>query len=78
MAKSIYDLGMAVREIREAANSIEVKGRQNAAYIVYINHQCDVLIGNFNEMAENVSAENSGSAVETDGEMNGQNTGTTE
>ena len=80
MAKTLYDFGQSITKIREAVNSLEIKGRQNSAYVVFVNHQCDELISDINEIARNAdtTARKSTTNGETDGELNEQNSGSTE
>lgn len=47
--KTLYDFGIAVQKIREAANSLEVKGQGNAGIIVYICNQCNEIISAINQ-----------------------------
>ena len=50
--KTLYDFGLEVAKIREAANSLEVKGAENASLIVYIIEKCNGLIAAINEYAK--------------------------
>lgn len=77
MPKSLYDFGQSIIRIREAANSMEIKGRQNASFVVYINNKCDELIEEINEIARDAEkpAPESTSSEETDGDLNEQNSG---
>lgn len=52
---TLYELGQEAVKIREAVNSIEVKGRQNAALIVYCCEKCDNIVKAINEAAASVS-----------------------
>lgn len=47
--KTLYDFGIAVQKIREAANSLEIKGQENAAAVVYICNQCNEIISAINQ-----------------------------
>lgn len=80
MAKSLYDFGQGISKIREAVNSMEIKGRQNSAYVVFVNHQCDELIEDINEIARNADtpAQDPTMNEETDGDLNEQNSGAPE
>lgn len=80
MAKTLYDFGQAIAKIREAVNSMEIKGRQNSAYVVFVNHQCDELIEDLNEIVRNAdtSAQEPTPNEETDGDLNEQNSGPAE
>lgn len=80
MAKTIYDFGQSISKIREAVNSMEIKGRQNSAYVVFVNHQCDELIADINEIARNADtpAQDPTMNEETDGDLNEQNSGPAE
>lgn len=50
--KTIYDLGMEITKLREAFNSIEVKGEQNASYVLYGIKKCNEIIQVLNNVAE--------------------------
>lgn len=80
MAKTLYDFGQSISKIREAVNSMEIKGRQNSAYVVFVNHQCDELIEDINEIARNAEtpAQEPTMNEETDGDLNEQNSGAPE
>lgn len=55
--KTLYDLGMAFTKIREALDSIEVRGRRNAAYVVYAVDLCNDAIKAINAMGEERGAD---------------------
>ena len=57
---SLYDFGMGITKIREAADGIEVKGRSNSARIVYIIDKCNELINAINESSKALSKNSSG------------------
>lgn len=78
--KSLYDFGRTIVQIREAANSIEIKGRDNSAYIVFINNKCDELIESFDEIARRAEKTTPKSNIneETGGDLNEQNSGPAE
>lgn len=80
MAKSLYDFGQGISKIREAVNSMEIKGRQNSTYVVFVNHQCDELIEDLNEIVRNANATAQDPTMneETDGDLNEQNSGAPE
>lgn len=63
---TLYDLGLEITKMREAADSIEMKGRTNAARVVFIIDKCNELIRAINEAADAVK--NVESANEQDGE----------
>ena len=46
---TLYDFGMEITQIREAADSIEIKGAANAARVVLITDKCNELIHAINE-----------------------------
>ena len=77
MAKSLYEFGKTIIQIREAIDSIEVKGRKNASFIVYASNNCDDLIEEINEITRN--AENAAPEPtineETDGDLNERDSG---
>ncbi len=78
--KTLYDFGQSITKIREAVNSMEIKGRQNSAYVVYVNHACDELIEDINEIVRKADASTQEPTMdeETDGDLNEQNSGPTE
>lgn len=49
--KTLYDFGIEVAKIREAVNSLEVKGGENASLIVYVIEKCNGLIAAINEVS---------------------------
>lgn len=42
--RTLYDFGMEVTKIREAINSLEVKGEHNASLVVYAYNKCNDII----------------------------------
>ena len=62
--KTLLDFGSEVMKIREAANSLEVKGKDNAVCIVYIVDKCNSIIQALNEVA--TKNQNGGEADEQD------------
>lgn len=52
---TLYDFGMEIAKIREAADSIEIKGTANAARIVLIAETCNELIQAINDASEYVT-----------------------
>lgn len=79
MAKTLYEFGQKVIQIREAINSIETKGRQNASFILFAANSCDELIGDINKIVRNAekSAPESVANKRTDGDLNEQDSGRT-
>lgn len=55
---TLHELSQEVVKIREAVNAMEVKGRQNAALIVYCCEKCDNIIKAINEAIVALSASN--------------------
>lgn len=49
---TLYDFGMEVQKIREAVNSITVKGADNASYVVYAVNKCNDIIKAINSVIE--------------------------
>ena len=71
--KTLYDFGLEVSKIREATNSLEVKGEQNASLIVYIVQKCNSIVEAINEISKTASdqeTEISNEGGECDGEQN--------
>lgn len=89
--QTLYDFGMEVQNIREAIDSIEVKGAKNASFVVYAYNKCNDIINEINRIIgeQQTSPENGQNGEETfetdsepimeeEGEMNGEpNSGTT-
>lgn len=50
---TLLDFGLEVTKIREAVNSLEVKGETNASLIVYTIQKCNDLIAAINEVVKN-------------------------
>ncbi len=48
---TLYDLGKAVEQMRDVANQLEVKGRNNTAGITFIVDTCNNIIKTINEVA---------------------------
>ena len=80
MGKTLFDFGQAITKIREAVNFMEIKGRQNASYVVYVNRQCDELIEDLNQIVKEAEtpAQEPTMNEETDGDLNEQNSGAPE
>ena len=78
--QSLYDIGKTIIQIREAANSLEVKGQQNAAYIVFIHGKCNDLIEVINEISRNANNPDpkADAEKETDGDVNERDSGVSE
>lgn len=77
---TIGDFGQAVAEIREAVNSLEIKGRRSSTYVVFVNNKCDELLDAFNRIASDMenSAQNNAEEEEMDGDINEQDSGLSE
>lgn len=67
--KTLYDFGLEVAKIREAVNSLEVKGEENASLIVYINQKCNGIISAINEACQPQKTDENQNANE-EGEIN--------
>ena len=66
---TIYDLGMAIEQIRLAASNIEVSGVKNVEALYTIFQLCNNIIKGLNEIVERNNNENT---VEQDGDGDGQ------
>lgn len=66
---TIYDLGMAVEQIRSSAEVIEVRGSKNIEALSTIFQLCNDIITALNEIVENYEKENS---ITQDGDGDGQ------
>ncbi len=68
---SLNGLIMELTKIREAVNSIEVKGNKNAAMVVYATERIDGIIHAINEVIENSESNQNGiEEGDTDGVVN--------
>jgi hypothetical protein len=78
--QTLYDFGMEVQKIREAINSLTVKGSENASYVVYAYNKCNDIIKAINEVIERQQnppesqngAKSSETAEKEEGEVNGE------
>lgn len=50
--QTLYDFGIEVQKIREAIDSIEVKGAKNASLLTYAYSKCNDIINSINEVIE--------------------------
>lgn len=50
--KTLFDLGQAVIEIREAIDQLRISDARNAAIIVYCNSKCNEIVNAVNEAAK--------------------------
>lgn len=84
--QTLYDFGMEVQKIREAADSLMVKGYQNASLVVYIFNKCNDIIQAINDViqtepnppSDQTEEDSNNQTEEEEGEMNGeQDSGTT-
>lgn len=55
---TLYDFGMEIQNIRSVANTIEVKGSENASKIIYIIGKCNDLISAINKVTEENNKQN--------------------
>ena len=70
---TLYDLGMEVTKIREAINSLEVKGESNASLVVYAFRKCNDIIEAINAVvSQQDSSQNGEEQTEEEGEVNGE------
>lgn len=71
---TLYDLGMEVTKIREAINSLEVKGEKNASLVVYAFRKCNDIIEAINAVVNQQpdSSQNGESQTEEEEEVNGE------
>ena len=72
---TLYEIGQEVMRIREAVNSLEVKGQQNARLIVYCFDKCNGIIQAINDATNrNLAVQNDKSAEnvppDKEGDMN--------
>lgn len=71
--KTLYDLGVEVTKIREAVNSLEVKGEQNASLVVYAIHKCNEIIDVINAVVNQPDpGQNGEDQAEEEDQVNGQ------
>lgn len=73
---TLYDFGLEVQNIREAIDSLEVKGNKNASLVVYAYNKCNDIITAINNIIvqqQNPPAGQNGEEIEKEeGEMNGE------
>lgn len=84
---SLYDFGVEIMKIREAADGLTITGVSNAAKVVLIFDKCNQLIQSINEVSETmqnppegqngedtlqVELQTDDTIVEEEGEMNGE------
>ena len=66
---TLYDLGMEVSHIREALDSLEVKGHNNVSLLNYAFNKCNEIIEALNKIVQSISENQNGSEeVKSDGE----------
>jgi len=68
--RTLYDFGLEVQKIREAIDSLEVKGNKNASFVVFAYNKCNEIIRGINDIIEQQrnplagqNGENTGEAV---------------
>ena len=66
---TIYDLGMAIEQIRTAASAIEVSGIKNVEALYTIFQLCNDVIDALNEIVSRNTADN---PINQDGDGDGQ------
>lgn len=54
---TLYDIGLGIQKIREAADSISITGSKNAYMIVYITEKCNELIQSINDTIHAIEEE---------------------
>ena len=72
---TLYEFGLEIQKIREAVNSLTVKGAENASLVVYAAGKCNDLIKEINGIMENQrSCENgqNGEELDEEGGIDGQ------
>lgn len=78
--QTLYDFGLEVQKIREAVNSLTVKGSENASLVVYAFNKCNDIIKAINEVIAKQQnppegqngEEHSETTEEEEGELNGE------
>ena len=73
--KSLYEFGKEIVRIREAINSVKIKGRKNASLVVFACNRCDELIEEINQIARNAEEQASEQSDGEGGELNERNSG---
>lgn len=68
---TLYDFGMVISEIRDAADMLEVRGARNAGLVSIIFQKCNGLIAEINKIAEetNKFEENEPQVGDEDGQV---------
>lgn len=79
--QTLFDFGLEVQKVREAVDSIEVKGSKNASLLLYAYNKCNDIIKAINEVASQQnppSGQNGKNVTAKEGEDNGEsNSGAT-
>lgn len=73
--QTLYDFGLEVQKVREAIDSIEVKGSKNASLLLYAYNKCNDIIKAINDVAsqQNPPPGQNGKDVKSkEGEVNGK------
>lgn len=79
--QTLYEFGMEVTRVREAIDSIEVRGHKNASLVDYAYNKCNDIIAAINSVVQqkDQNGEESGQDSIEEGDVNGeQDSGTTE
>ena len=84
---TLYDFGLEIERVREAADSLTITGQRNASLVMYIYNKCNDLIQAINEVSEqqntppagqngedtlHVELQTDDTIVEEEGEVNGE------
>ena len=72
--QTLYEFGMEVARVREAIDSIEVRGHENASLVEYAFNKCNDIIAAINSVVQqqNQNGEEGARDPAEEGGMNGQ------
>ena len=71
--QTLYEFGMEVTRVREAIDSIEVRGHENASLVEYAFNKCNDIIAAINSVVQqNQNGEEGARDLAEEGDMNGE------
>lgn len=68
---TLQDIINEIAKIRDVTDQIEVRGKQNAAYLCYVYDKCSALIDELEKTALQIQNDNKAETIEA-GEENGE------
>ena len=72
--QTLYEFGMEVTRVREAIDSIEVRGHENTSLVEYAFNKCNDIIAAINSVVQqqNQNGEEGARDLAEEGDMNGE------